>query len=42
MDIDSGLQVEELNYKKVCYSKDRKEGLNSFLEKRNAKYKGEW
>jgi hypothetical protein len=41
LDIDSGLLVEELNYKKVCYSKDRKEGLNSFIEKRTPKYKGE-
>ena len=39
--IDSALKIEELCYSRVIPTKDRLEGLNSFLEKRAPKYIGE-
>lgn len=41
VDLQSGLGYEELCYAQVIPTKDRIEGLNSFLEKRPAKYLGE-
>lgn len=41
VDIASGLAYEELCYAQVIPTKDRIEGLNSFIEKRNANYVGE-
>ena len=41
LDIDSALKIEELCYSRVIPTKDRLEGLNSFLEKRAPKYIGE-
>ena len=41
VDIMSGMNVEKLCYAQVIPTKDRIEGLRSFIEKRSPVYKGE-
>lgn len=38
--INTGLLIEKLCYTDVLLSKDRLEGLNAFMEKREPKYTG--
>lgn len=41
MGIEDGLQLEEKCYHQIVATKDRKEGLHAFVEKRKPVYKGE-
>ena len=41
MGIEEGLKLEERCYGKIVPTKDRREGLKSFVEKRKPDYKGE-
>ncbi|KRX05222.1 hypothetical protein PPERSA_06856 [Pseudocohnilembus persalinus] len=41
VDLQTGLEIERLNYSRVAHSSDRIEGLKAFVEKRKPQYKGQ-
>ena len=41
MGLEDGLNLEERCYRKIVATKDRREGLKAFVEKRKPEYKGE-